>query len=614
MTKYVINGGKTLNGEVTISGAKNAAVAIVPAALLADGPVRIENVPKIIDVTLQMEIMRELGAQIRLINSTTVEIQNSQNPSLKPHELERKLRASYYLLGVLLGKYGYAEVAMPGGCNFGGVRPIDQHIKGFEALGATVTLPKGGYIRAEAPEEGLHGAHIYFDVVSVGATMNIMLAAVLAKGQTIMENCAKEPHIVDLANFLNAMGANVKGAGTDVIKIRGVERLHGGTYSIIPDQIEAGTFMAAVAACGGSVLVKNVIPKHLECITAKLKEMNVEVTEFDDAVLVRREGRLTKTNIKTMPYPGFPTDMQPQMTTALCLAEGTSIVTEGVWDSRYRYTEELARMGANIHVDGKIAVIEGVEHQAKQMGYETLFCHVDINSPQYEIQLAEILSDMESVIVLLGTEMLEEDFEPYIPASDRIILLDGWSDRYFFNSVLISNTDSAARAVEYLVEKGHREIGYIRGDFRIQAFRYREIGYKRVMEAHGLPIRPEYQATVGTKSETAYVGMKEYLKGTASLPSAFFVDNDTIAIGAMRALKEAGYRVPDDISIIGFDNISYGSICEPPLTTINVYKREMGETAVRELLFAVENHSGVRMKIQVCTDFVERGSVGERRR
>ena len=361
LTKYVINGGKTLNGEVTISGAKNAAVAIVPAALLADGPVRIENVPKIIDVTLQMEIMRELGAQIRLINSTTVEIQNTQNPSLKPHELERKLRASYYLLGVLLGKYGFAEVAMPGGCNFGGVRPIDQHIKGFEALGAKVTLPKGGYIRAEAPEEGLHGAHIYFDVVSVGATMNIMLAAVLAKGQTVLENCAKEPHIVDLANFLNALGADVKGAGTDVIKIRGVESLHGGSYSIIPDQIEAGTFMAAVAACGGAVLVKNVIPKHLECITAKLKEMSVEVTEFDDAVLVRREGTLTKTNIKTMPYPGFPTDMQPQMTTALCLAEGTSIVTEGVWDSRYRYTEELTRMGANIHVDGKIAVVEGVK-------------------------------------------------------------------------------------------------------------------------------------------------------------------------------------------------------------------------------------------------------------
>ena len=306
MTKYVINGGKTLNGEVTISGAKNAAVAIVPAALLADGPVRLENVPKIIDVTLQMEIMRELGAQIRQINATTVEIQNAQNPSLKPHELERKLRASYYLLGVLLGKYGFAEVAMPGGCNFGGVRPIDQHIKGFEALGAKVTLPKGGYIRVEAPEDGLHGAHIYFDVVTVGATMNIMLAAVLAKGQTIMENCAKEPHIVDLANFLNAMGADVKGAGTDVIKIRGVESLHGGNYSIIPDQIEAGTFMAAVAACGGSVLVKNVIPRHLECITAKLREMSVEVTEFDDAVLVRREGKLTKTNIKHPAVPGLP--------------------------------------------------------------------------------------------------------------------------------------------------------------------------------------------------------------------------------------------------------------------------------------------------------------------
>ena len=361
MTKYVINGGKTLNGEVTISGAKNAAVAIVPAALLADGPVRIENVPKIIDVTLQLEIMRELGAQIRLVNATTVEIRNSQHPSLKPHELERKLRASYYLLGVLLGKYGFAEVAMPGGCNFGGVRPIDQHIKGFEALGAKVTLPKGGYIRAEAPEEGLHGAHIYFDVVSVGATMNIMLAAVLAKGQTIMENCAKEPHIVDLANFLNAMGADVKGAGTDVIKIRGVERLQGGSYSIIPDQIEAGTCMAAVAACGGSVLVKNVIPKHLECITAKLLEMGVDVEERDDAVLVRRHGKLTRTNVKTLPYPGFPTDMQPQIAAVLCLAEGTSVLTEGVWDNRYRYVDEFRRMGAQIQVDGKIAVIEGVE-------------------------------------------------------------------------------------------------------------------------------------------------------------------------------------------------------------------------------------------------------------
>ena len=360
LTKYVINGGKTLNGEVTISGAKNAAVAIVPAALLADGPVRIENVPKIIDVTLQMEIMRELGAQIRLINSTTVEIQNTQHPSLKPHELERKLRASYYLIGVLLGKYGFAEVAMPGGCNFGGVRPIDQHIKGFEALGAKVTLPKGGYIRAEAPEEGLHGAHIYFDVVSVGATMNIMLAAVLAKGQTVLENCAKEPHIVDLANFLNALGADVKGAGTDVIKIRGVESLHGGSYSIIPDQIEAGTFMAAVAACGGAVLVKNVIPKHLECITAKLKEMSVEVTEFDDAVLVRREGTLTKTNIKTMPYPGFPTDAQAPMMAMTTVSDGISIFVENIFESRYKHVGELCRLGANIKVEGRVAIVEGV--------------------------------------------------------------------------------------------------------------------------------------------------------------------------------------------------------------------------------------------------------------
>ena len=360
MTKYHIQGGKPLSGTITISGAKNAAVAIIPAALLVDGVCRIENIPQISDVTLILQILQELGADVRTINRTTVDIDCSHIRNRQvPYELARRIRASYYLVGALLGRFGWAEVPLPGGCDLGG-RPIDQHIKGFEALGAKVTLPKGGYIRVEAPEDGLHGAHIYFDVVTVGATMNIMLAAVLAKGQTIMENCAKEPHIVDLANFLNAMGADVKGAGTDVIKIRGVESLHGGSYSIIPDQIEAGTFMAAVAACGGSVLVKNVIPRHLECITAKLREMSVEVTEFDDAVLVRREGKLTKTNIKTLPYPGFPTDMQPQMTTALCLAEGTSIITEGIWGSRYRYTEELTRMGANIHVDGAIAVVEGV--------------------------------------------------------------------------------------------------------------------------------------------------------------------------------------------------------------------------------------------------------------
>ena len=360
MTKYVINGGKTLNGEVTISGAKNAAVAIVPAALLADGPVRLENVPKIIDVTLQMEIMRELGAQIRQINATTVEIQNTQNPSLKPHELERKLRASYYLLGVLLGKYGFAEVAMPGGCNFGGVRPIDQHIKGFEALGAKVTLPKGGYIRVEAPEDGLHGAHIYFDVVSVGATINVMMAAAMAEGLTILENVAKEPHVVDVANFLNSMGANIRGAGTDVIKIRGVQRLHSTEYSVIPDQIEAGTFMFAAAATRGDVTVLNVIPKHLEATIAKLVEIGCEVEEFDDAVRVVSKGDLTSTHVKTLPYPGFPTDMQPQIGVTLALCKGTSIITESIFENRFKYLDELARMGANVKVEGNSATIEGV--------------------------------------------------------------------------------------------------------------------------------------------------------------------------------------------------------------------------------------------------------------
>ena len=360
MTKYVINGGKTLNGEVTISGAKNAAVAIVPAALLADGPVRIENVPKIIDVTLQLEIMRELGAQIRLVNITTVEIQNTQHPSLKPHELERKLRASYYLLGVLLGKYGFAEVAMPGGCNFGGVRPIDQHIKGFEALGATVTLPKGGYIRAEAPEGGLHGAHIYFDVVSVGATMNIMLAAVLAKGQTIMENCAKEPHIVDLANFLNAMGANVKGAGTDVIRIRGMQHLHHCTYTVIPDQIETGTLMIAAAATRGDVTIHGCIPTHMEALTAKLLEMGVRVTENDDSIRVRPQGEQRAVNVKTQVYPGFPTDLQQPMTALLCMAHGTSTVCETIFEQRFKHLDELRRMGAHIKLVDRTVLIEGV--------------------------------------------------------------------------------------------------------------------------------------------------------------------------------------------------------------------------------------------------------------
>ena len=360
MTKYVIHGGKPLFGEIDISGAKNAAVAIIPAALLVDGVCRIENIPQISDVTLILNILQELGADVRTVNRTTVDIDCSHiRNSRVPDELARKIRASYYLIGALLGRFGSAEVPPPGGCNFG-VRPIDQHIKGFVAMGADVDV-RGGFIHAKAKSGRMLGTQIYLDIVSVGATMNIMLAAVLADGMTVIENAAKEPHVVDLANFLNSMGADIMGAGTDVIKIRGVERLSGGIYSIIPDQIEAGTYMAAVAAAGGEVLIQNVIPKHLECITAKLLEMGVDVDERDDAVLVRRTGRLTRTNVKTLPYPGFPTDMQPQIAAVLCLAEGTSVLTEGVWDNRYRYVDEFRRMGAQIQVDGKIAVIEGVE-------------------------------------------------------------------------------------------------------------------------------------------------------------------------------------------------------------------------------------------------------------
>ena len=362
MTKYIVQGGKPLFGEVEISGAKNAAVAIIPAALLVDGVCRIENIPQISDVTMSLKILEQLGAGIRSINPHTVEIDCTHiHTTRTSYELSRKIRASYYLIGALLGRFGQAEVAMPGGCNFGGVRPIDQHVKGFTALGSKVVV-EGGFIHASAKAGHLKGANIYLDVVSVGATMNIMMAAVMAEGNTVIENAAKEPHIVDLANFLNSMGANIRGAGTDTIKIRGVERLTGGSYAIIPDQIEAGTYMAAVAAAGGQVLVKNIIPKHMDCITAKLVEMGVEVEEKEDTLLVRRTNRLQKANIKTLPYPGFPTDMQPQITACLSLAEGTSLVTEGVWSSRYRYVDELKRMGANIQVDDKTAVVEGVDH------------------------------------------------------------------------------------------------------------------------------------------------------------------------------------------------------------------------------------------------------------
>jgi len=360
LTKYQIRGGNRLHGTIEISGAKNAAVAIIPAALLVDGVCRIENIPQISDVTLILQILQELGADVRTVNRTTVDVDCSRIRNRQvSYELGRKIRASYYLVGALLGRFGWAEVPLPGGCHLGG-RPIDQHIKGFVAMGAEVDV-RNGYIYADVENHRLKGGNVYLDIVSVGATMNIMLAAALAEGMTIIENAAKEPHIVDLANFLNSMGADIMGAGTDVIKIRGVDRLHGGTYSIIPDQIEAGTYMAAVAAAGGEVMIKNVIPKHLDCITAKLVEMGVSVEEFDDSVLVRRDGPLSRVNIKTMPYPGFPTDMQSQIGAVLCTAQGTSVITEGIWDNRYRYLDELRRMGAHVQVDGKIAVIEGVE-------------------------------------------------------------------------------------------------------------------------------------------------------------------------------------------------------------------------------------------------------------
>ena len=360
MIKYIIEGGQPLHGEVSISGAKNAAVAILPATLLVNGKCHIENVPDISDVRLLLEILNDMGAQIRRINRNTLEVDCTRaRNTTAPIDLVRRIRASYYLLGAQLGRFGHARNAMPGGCNFG-VRPIDQHIKGFEALGAMVEQ-SGGYVTCDAPEGGLKGGHVYLDIVSVGATMNILLASALADGMTIIENCAKEPHIVDLANFLNAMGARISGAGTDVIKVRGVKELNGGSYSIIPDQIEAGTYMAAVAAVGGSVTIRNVIPKHLDCITAKLREMGMVIREDGDSVHLEKTRRLKRANVKTMPYPGFPTDMQPQIAVCMALSNGTSIVTEGIYDNRFRYTAELNRMGANVQVEGKAAVIDGVK-------------------------------------------------------------------------------------------------------------------------------------------------------------------------------------------------------------------------------------------------------------
>lgn len=358
MDKFVISGGHKLKGTVSISGAKNAAVAILPAAILSDGVCRIENIPAISDITLMCRILSDMGANIKMINKNTIEIDPTKMIFCEtPNDLMRGMRASCYLMGALLGKFSKASVCLPGGCDFG-TRPIDQHLKGFKALGADYDI-NAGVIHVECKR--LIGTHIYLDVVSVGATVNIMLAAVKSEGLTVIENAAKEPHIVDLANFLNCMGADIFGAGTDVIKIRGVKKLKGVTYSIIPDQIEAGTYMAAAVATRGDVTIENVIPKHLESITAKLEEMGVNVEAFDESVRVFCDKPLQKCNIKTMPHPGFPTDMQPQITALLSTVEGTSIVNEAVWDNRFRYIEELSRMGAKISVDGRLAVVEGVK-------------------------------------------------------------------------------------------------------------------------------------------------------------------------------------------------------------------------------------------------------------
>lgn len=403
MNQYIIKGGRPLVGEVTIGGAKNAALGILAGAVMADEPVLIDNLPNVNDVNVLLDAIAGIGATVERIDDHTVRI-NGKTITSKyvDYEYIKKIRGSYYLLGSLLGKYNEAQVALPGGCNIGS-RPIDQHKKGFEALGAEVRIEQGGIIAANANE--LVGNHIYLDVVSVGATINIMLAASMAKGKTIIENAAKEPHIVDVANFLNSMGANIKGAGTDVIRIKGVEKLHGSEYSIIPDQIEAGTFMIAAAATRGDVLVKNVIPKHLDAITAKLVEIGCEVEEFDDAVRVVATKRLGNTQVKTLPYPGFPTDMQPQIATLLALSVGTSVVTESIFENRFKYVDELARMGADIKVEGNMAVINGVEG----------FMGAAISAPDLRAGAALVVAGLvaEGFTIIDQIEYVERGYEEF---------------------------------------------------------------------------------------------------------------------------------------------------------------------------------------------------------
>lgn len=384
MDQYIIKGGNPLVGEVEIGGAKNAALAILAAAIMTDDTVRLENLPDVNDINVLLEAIGGIGAKVERVDRHTAVINGSTIGDISvDYEYIKKIRASYYLLGALLGKYKKAEVPLPGGCNIGS-RPIDLHLKGFRALGATVDI-KYGAIVASAPD-GLHGTHIFMDTVSVGATINIMMAASMAKGNTIIENAAKEPHVVDTANFLNSMGANIKGAGTDVIRIKGVSHLHGTEYAVIPDQIEAGTFMFAAAVTKGDVTVKNVIPKHLESITAKLLEIGCEVEEADDCIRVVASKPLQHTQVKTLPYPGFPTDMQPQITVALGLSKGTSIVTESIFENRFKYVDELTRMGASIKVEGNTAIIDGVSR----------YTGANISAPDLRAGAALVLAAMSA--------------------------------------------------------------------------------------------------------------------------------------------------------------------------------------------------------------------------
>ncbi len=413
MEQYVVKGGVPLRGEVSIGGAKNAALGILAAAIMTDETVTIENVPNVRDTRVLLQAIEGIGAKVKYIYNNTVQINGGSISDLNvEYEYIRKIRASYYLLGALLGKYKESNVALPGGCNIGS-RPIDQHLKGFKALGAKVNIDHG-VVSAKA--ENLVGGHIYFDVVTVGATINLMMASCMAEGETILENAAKEPHIVDVANFLNAMGANIKGAGTDVIRIKGVNRLHGCTYSIIPDQIEAGTFMMAAAATKGDIVIKDVIPKHLESITAKLLEMGCKLVEGDDWIRVIAEGEVGSTNVKTLPYPGFPTDMQPQIAVALALAKGSSMVTESIFENRFKYVDELNRMGAKIKVEGNTAYIEGVEK----------FTSAQLSAPDLRAGAALVIAALaaDGISQIDDIEYIQrgyEDFEGKLSALGAII-------------------------------------------------------------------------------------------------------------------------------------------------------------------------------------------------